>query len=120
MLAVPTEIRVRYAEFLTGRGVAQKYVNKCQKWLRYYLDFCKKYHYEKTTSQGLEAFLLKLTEKRQSVESKQEAKKAVLLYHDFLNPTESAVHCSKAQGKDKRVPVVHKTHFKDSNGAVLP
>jgi len=46
MLVVPTEVRVRYAEFLTQRGVARIYVNKCQKWLRYYLDFCEKYRHE--------------------------------------------------------------------------
>lgn len=116
MLVVPEEVRVRYAEFLARRSVAKRYVNKCQKWLRYYLDFCTKYQHETATSQSLEAFLLKLTEKRQSVETRQEAQRAVQLYQDLLILTKSEGQGSKKPEKDKRVPDLQKTHAKESNG----
>jgi len=85
MLVVPIEIRSRYAEFLAQRSVAQIYVNKCQKWLRYYLDFCSKYQHKTTTAQSLESFLVKLTVKNQTVATGLEAKRAIQLYHEFLN-----------------------------------
>lgn len=116
MLVVSTEVRVSYAEFLTRRGVAQIHVNKCQKWLRYYLDFCQKYKYKTASSQALEAFLLKLTEKRQSVETRQEAQRAVQLYQEFLNPTGSDAQGSKRSEKDKRASNVQKTNVREGNG----
>lgn len=115
MLIVPEEVKVRYGEFLTRRDVAEKYVNKCQKWLRYYLDFCNKYQHEAAASQGLKAFLLKLTEKRQTIESKQEAKRAVQLYQEFLNQTEGEGQGSKKPEKDEGVSGVQKTHTRKSN-----
>ena len=64
MLVVPTEVRIKYAEFLDKKGIAQKYIYKCQKYLRQYLDFCQKYRYEPATDQGIKAFPQKLTKKR--------------------------------------------------------
>ncbi len=84
MLVVSTEVRIRYAEFLVKKGIAQKYIYKCQKYLRYYLDFCQKYRHEPGTAQGLEAFLIKLAEKRQDVTIRKEAKRAVQLYQEYL------------------------------------
>ena len=82
MRVVPTEIRKRYAEFLTRKGVAQKYHYRCQKYLRYYLDFCQKYHHDSETIQSLEVFLLKLADKNQDLTIRQEAKRAIQLYHE--------------------------------------
>jgi integron integrase len=84
MLVVPTEIKIKYAEFLAKNGIAQNYINKCQKYLRYYLDFCQKYHHDPVTSQGLKTFLLKLSEKRQDVTTRKEAKRAIQLYQEYL------------------------------------
>lgn len=61
MLAVLPGIRIRYAEFLAREDIAQKYISICQKYLRYYLDFCQRYQHESTTAQSLEAFLHKLS-----------------------------------------------------------
>lgn len=117
MLLVPTEIKGKYAEFLALRGVAQIYVNKCQKWLRYYLDFCMKYQYKAATSHGLDAFLLNLTEKGQNVDTRQEAKRAVQLYQDFLNPMgRNGAHGSKSPEKDKRDSNVQKTIVSEGIG----
>jgi len=84
MLVVPTEVRSRYAEFLARKDIAQKYISTCQKYLRYYLDFCQRYQHESTTVQSLEAFLHKLSEKKQDVQTRAEAKRAVQFYQEFL------------------------------------
>ncbi len=84
MLVVPTEVRTGFAEFLVKKDIAQKYIYKCQKYLRYYLDFCQKYRHGSGTVQGLEAFLLKLAEKKQDSMARKEAQRAVQLYQEYL------------------------------------
>ena len=37
-----------------------------QKWLRYYLDFCRKYNFSQTQRGSLTHFLMKLQEKKQT------------------------------------------------------
>ncbi len=115
MLIIPKETQTGYAEFLAHKNVPQQYINKCQKWLRYYLDFCKKYHYEKADVPGLEAFLLKLTEKKQSAGSKLEAKRAIKLYWDFLLSKKNDPYSLKTQAKDNREPGAPKSHSKKNN-----
>jgi len=80
------------------------------------LDFCQKYQYNTANLQGLEAFLLKLTEKKQSVETRQEAKRAVQLYQDFLNPTGNDAHGSKRPEMDMVAANVQKTNVREGNG----
>ncbi|SHH94699.1 integron integrase [Desulfofustis glycolicus] len=108
MLVVPAETRVRYAEFLTQKGVAQIYGEKCQKWLRYYLDFCEKYRYETATSRGLDAFLVKLTVKKQNDAARKEAQRAVQLYLDYLITNRSDNRHSKRPEKRDSVSAVGK------------
>jgi hypothetical protein len=75
LLVVPTGVRVRFAEFLAQRGVAQIYVNRCQKWLRYYLDFCVTYQHDAEIFRRLDAFLVKLSEKSHNVATRKEAQR---------------------------------------------
>lgn len=115
MLVLPTEVRVRYAEFLAQRGVAKIYVNTCQEWLSYYLDFCDKYQHDTATTRGLDVFLVKLTEKKQNVASRQEAKRAIQLYQDFLIPNRSNGHRLKRPEKGDRISVTGKKTIKRTN-----
>ncbi len=84
MLVVPTEVKTAFTEFLVKKGIAQKHIYKCQKYLRYYLDFCQKYRHGSGTSHGLEGFLLKLVEKKQEPTIRKEAQRAVQLYQEYL------------------------------------
>ncbi len=68
MLVLPIDDRVGYSAFLTQRGVSQIYLSTGQKWLRYYLDFCKKSRHETATSRGLDAFLVKVPGKKKIVQ----------------------------------------------------
>lgn len=94
MLVAPTEIKTGYAEFLTQKNIAQKYTHKCQKYLRYYLDFCHKYNHRSGTISGVEGFLAKLHEKKQSVTIQKEAQRAGQLYHEYLTVTKDVKHYS--------------------------
>ena len=116
MPVLPAEVSVRYAEFLVQKGVAQIYVNKCQRWLRYYLDLCEKYQRETATSRGLDAFLVKLTGKKQNIAIRQEPKRAIQLYQEFLIANRSDNNRSKRPDKGERVSVVGKKTIKRTNG----
>lgn len=119
MLVVPTEVRVRYAAFLVQKGVAPVYVNKCQKWLRYYLDFCEKYQHKTKSTQGLDAFIVKLTEKKQSVAARKEAKRAIQLYQEYFIPNRSDGNRSNRPKISERVSVVGNTTIKKTNGRII-
>ncbi|MBM9518605.1 integron integrase [Desulforhopalus vacuolatus] len=95
MLVVPADVRIRYADFLDKKGIALQHIYKCQKYLRYYLDFCQKYRHEASTVQGLEVFLLQLAEKKKDVTTRKEAERAVQLYQEYLVP-------GKNEGKSQK------------------
>ena len=57
----------------------------CQKWLRFYLDFCKKYHLPPKYEKSLSPFIEKLREKRQPQAQQDQAAVAINLYYDLLN-----------------------------------
>nr|WP_246540514.1 phage integrase N-terminal SAM-like domain-containing protein [sulfur-oxidizing endosymbiont of Gigantopelta aegis] len=52
------------------------------KWLRYYWDFCHKYHHNPLIPTSLSLFLSKLQEKKQSVQQQNQAKFAIGLLYD--------------------------------------
>jgi hypothetical protein len=51
--------------------------------MRYYLDFCHKYQFDRGTEKSLSSFLEKLDQKKQPVQLKQQAEQAVRLYFDL-------------------------------------
>jgi len=53
MLVVSKAVREAYRNFLSRQGVAASEQNICQKWLRYYLDFCKKYQHDAVVPDSL-------------------------------------------------------------------
>jgi hypothetical protein len=84
ILVVPQAVRDGYGEFLIGKGITHQDQYTCQKWLRFYLDFCSKYQHDATSSGSLDAFLIKLTEKKQPHQQKNLAQKAVRFYQSFM------------------------------------
>ena len=50
--------------------------------LRYYLDFCHKYHFEPSTRQNVSLFLNKLEEKNQNEQQKKQAAYAISIFYD--------------------------------------
>ncbi len=44
MLAVPSALQSKFDERLRIRSIPDNLHGPYQKWLRYYLDFCQKYH----------------------------------------------------------------------------
>ena len=57
MLKILPGIESSYKTILERNSVALKYRPHYLKWLRYYLDFCRKYQFDRVSSESLEPFI---------------------------------------------------------------
>jgi hypothetical protein len=62
MLAIPPAIRAQFEGLLRGRMAPVNAHSSYLKWLRFYLDFCRKYHFSHGEKASLAHFLRKLQE----------------------------------------------------------
>ncbi|MCX5817523.1 MAG: phage integrase N-terminal SAM-like domain-containing protein [Proteobacteria bacterium] len=74
----------RFESILTKRSVPDPLRNYYKKWLRFYLDFCRKYHHLTATEESLHQFIKKLQEKNQTPEQRKHASDAISLYFDLM------------------------------------
>ncbi|MCP4049144.1 MAG: hypothetical protein GY730_00325, partial [bacterium] len=85
MIKLSPELLNKYQSLLDDAGVDQQMHGFYKKWLRYYLDFCKKYHHPYADHQSLHLFLAKLKQKKQSADKQGQALKAIRLYYSGIN-----------------------------------
>ena len=90
MIKIPEVLQKKYNLLLMNSDIALDQYTHCKKWLRYYLDFCKKYSHSYTDAKSLLLFLEKLKAKRQTVSQQSQAKKAVELYYSGIEKSESS------------------------------
>jgi hypothetical protein len=83
MLVVPAELQNQFSELLIAKAIPSSRQGAYRKWLRFYLDFCKKYALEVKDKESLELFIKKLKEKRQSPEQQQQAVQAIRLFYQI-------------------------------------
>lgn len=83
MLRIPPAIESSYKAILDKNGDALKSRPHYLKWLRYYLDFCGKYQFDRKSSDSLESFIQKLTQKKQTEQQRQQARQAVRFFHQM-------------------------------------
>src|ERR687888_1658048 len=84
MLQLPLALRTAFDTCLQHAGIPKSARAAYTKWLRYYLDFCQKYHIPHAQQASLPRFLDKLQEKKQTQAQQQQASHAVSLYDDLL------------------------------------
>ena len=80
MILIPKAVYARYLEYLKTNTIDEALFLEYVKWLRYYLDFCDKYHSTDDMCEQLRLFLEKLRAKNQSDEQRLRAAHAVTLY----------------------------------------
>lgn len=85
MIPVHSSDMTRYESFLRGKGVESARHQVYKKWLRYYVDFCAKYPTGGSKSEQLRSFELKLREKGQTAQQRQQAVHAIFLYFEMLH-----------------------------------
>ena len=84
MLDISTDIKTRFNALLVKKVIPEKCQDEYRKWLRYYLDFCRKYHFQELQQESLLHFIKKLQGKNQTQEQQKQASHAVSLYHELV------------------------------------
>jgi hypothetical protein len=117
MLAIPPRLLRSYETFLDGSSVPAGHKPHYIRWLRFYLDFCQKYHHDPKRADSLGPFCEKLQSKRQEHWKRQQASQAVDLYHRMLV---GLVEVSEdAEGYEKGVSGRTSTERQGQNGPVI-
>jgi Phage integrase, N-terminal SAM-like domain len=83
MIVIPPAIAEQFEQFLTRRAVPPAVRLVYAKWLRFYWDFCHKYHHDSFHSDSLPLFLRKLQDKHQSEPQQKQAQQAVSLFYEM-------------------------------------
>lgn len=105
MLNIPEALQKKYNRLLIQKEISADNHSDYKKWLRFYLDFCKKYQHPYADSKSLSLFLTKLEGKKQTDYQQTQAKQAVLLYYSGIghktvttDPVGERVESFKAKG----------------------
>lgn len=85
MEAIPAELQSRYKASLLNKAVSEGEHGAYLIWLRYYLDYCRKYRTPPKYKNSLPLFIHKLRDKRQTQARREQAEKAITLYYDLLD-----------------------------------
>jgi integron integrase len=84
MLGIPSALQARFDERLRKAAIPEEWHGLYKEWLRYYLDFCRKYHFPDAQGESLAPFLRKLEEKGQTKGQREQAAHTIALYHEIL------------------------------------
>ena len=84
MLTIPSALQAQFEAYLRTKKVQKNTWAFYKKWLRFYLDYCQKYHFDPTRGESLSHFLNKLREKKQTKLQQQQASHAISLYYELL------------------------------------
>jgi len=104
MLTIPSQIMSLYDELLAKTAVPVQSHFLYKKWLRYYPDFCHKYHFEPSTKQNISRFLDKLEEKKQNEPQKKQAGQAISIFYKVRLPNSEKTGDKKVTAKKKGLP----------------
>jgi integron integrase len=83
MLNIPPALLKQYEVFLRNKTIPISFQGTYKKWLRYYLDFCRKDHFHPSQNARLPPFIRKLQDKKQTNEQREQAAKAINLYYEL-------------------------------------
>ena len=81
MLDIPSALQEQFEEYLLNKPIPNSSRGAYKKWLRYYLDFWRKYNFPPIRKESLPRFILKLQEKKQTKVQQVQAVKAITLYY---------------------------------------
>jgi len=83
MKQIPDAILGRYKALFAKKQIPQNFQPYYLKWLRYYLDFCRKYKFKESEKNSLPHFINKLNEKKQSGQKQNQAFDAVSIFFEL-------------------------------------
>lgn len=91
MIQIDKVLSQRYKTVLQKQQIPQEQHFYYLKWLRYYLDFCHKYKFDKDQSESLPRFIEKLRSKKQTSAQQKQAAEAVQLFYSLAGGYPEAV-----------------------------
>lgn len=84
MFPIHRELETEFDTVLNTKSVPVQYRPLYKKWLRYYWDFCHKYHHPVSENRSLPYFAGKLREKGQTETQIKQASDAISLYYEMM------------------------------------
>ncbi len=84
MIIIHLGLLLRFNTLLVEKSILGSHHNHYRKWLRYYLDFCRKYHFQELQQESLLHFIKKLQGKNQTQEQQKQAAHAGALYYELV------------------------------------
>ncbi len=119
MKSIPPEIKILYDAALITKSVALPAHFHYRKWLRYYLDFCLKYHHEPVNKESLAPFIQKLKDKNQAEKQRKQAFDAVSIFYEIER--KKTVQGKTQTLKNKKESIsTKKTEIKSTNADWSP
>ncbi|CAB1062599.1 Integron integrase IntIPac [Olavius sp. associated proteobacterium Delta 1] len=82
MKQIPQPTKARYDALLAQHHIHRKFHPFYLKWLRYYLDFCRKYNFKESDKNSLPHFVKKLKAKKQTDQQQNQAFNAISIFHE--------------------------------------
>ena len=83
MIQLPNDVAHHFDNSLHANSLPSNQHFLYKKWLRFYWDFCHKYHHNANQQSSLSLFLNKLQQKRQTLEQQNQAKDAITLFYQL-------------------------------------
>ena len=119
MKPIPPEVKILYDAVLIKKRVPLTELFHYRKWLRYYLDFCHKYHHELTKKESLEPFVQKLKDKNQTVQQRKQAFDAVSIFYQIEKTKNDQDAVQALKNKNKNISTKNR-ELKGSNADWSP
>lgn len=114
MQKLPDELSQKFTQILLDRKLPKPEQYFCTKWLRYYWDFCHKYHHSPFVSTSLPLFLGKLQEKKQSVQQQNQAKFAIGLLYGMNTPIPNQQNITPVKTHSYQIQDITERDYNDS------
>jgi len=105
MQPIPKDVLIQFDDILKQRNVPLAFRADYRKWLRYFLDYCAKYHPPDTRSDQVRLFVEKLRSKNQAANEQEQAADAVSLF--FASQPRKR---TESGNKGNRKSAIGKTH----------
>ena len=83
MKQIPQPTKGRYEALLAQHHIPKMDHPNHLKWLRYYLDFCRKYDFKEADKKSLPHFIKKLKAKKQTDQQQNQAFNAISIFHEL-------------------------------------
>jgi hypothetical protein len=115
MIQIDPQTAKKYKTVLINNHIPESDAHLYLKWLRYYLDFCQKYKFEKNNSASLPLFIEKLKSKGQNLNQQNQAGHSIKLFYSSSNPEKENRSINQTSSEANVIPesVSEKSQIKE-------